>query len=110
MLVRASPENAVRVYKALAAFGAPLEAFDLTAADFARYDGVLQIGLPPRRIDILNQATGITFDDAVAECTTFAVDGREIPIIGLQALLTNKRATGRIQDAADVEALSRARI
>lgn len=52
VLVRASRENAERVYRALAAFGAPLAMFEVSEADFASYDGVLQIGLPPRRIDI----------------------------------------------------------
>ena len=41
VLVRADPRNAARVYHALAAFGAPLEAFEVSAADFATYDGVL---------------------------------------------------------------------
>ena len=60
ILVRAAPDNAARVYRALAAFGAPLSNFEVSETDFATYDGVLQIGLPPRRIDILNRATGIT--------------------------------------------------
>ncbi|HEX7603105.1 MAG TPA: hypothetical protein VF316_15920, partial [Polyangiaceae bacterium] len=108
ILVRPSPENAVRVYRALAAFGAPLTAFAVQADDFATYDGVLQIGLPPRRIDILNRADGITFDEAIAEAKTFEIEGRAIPVIGLDALLRNKRAAGRLQDLADVEALERA--
>lgn len=58
VLVRAVPANAERVYRALALFGAPLELLEVQEADFASYDGVLQIGLPPRRIDILNKATG----------------------------------------------------
>jgi hypothetical protein len=106
VLVRGNRANAERVYRALAAFGAPLEAFEVTAADFAGYEGVLQIGLPPRRIDILNRATGITFDEAIAEGSTFELDGRQVRVIGLQALLKNKRAAGRDQDVADVRALS----
>lgn len=105
VLVRADPDNAARVYRALAAFGAPLHAFEVGEADFATYDGVLQIGLPPRRIDILNRATGITFDDAVAAGDAFELDGRRIPIVGLDALLENKRAAGREQDLADLKAL-----
>jgi predicted nucleotidyltransferase len=107
VLVRAEPSNAERVYRALAAFGAPLASFEVTAADFASYDGVLQIGLPPRRIDILNRADGISFDEAVASAGAFDLEGRRIPVIGLQALLTNKRAAGREQDLADVAALVR---
>jgi len=47
LLVRPTPENAERVYRALAAFGAPLQAFDVGAEDFATYDGVLHIGVAP---------------------------------------------------------------
>lgn len=107
VLVRADPSNADRVYGALAAFGAPLQAFEVSAADFATYDGVLQIGLPPRRIDILNRAAGITFDEAISEGAGFELEGRRIPVIGRTALLRNKRAAGRTQDLADVEALER---
>lgn len=107
VLVRPDPVNASKVYAALAAFGAPLETFDVNEADFANYDGVLQIGLPPRRIDVLNRAAGISFDEAVSEGRNFELEGRPIPIVGLDALLTNKRAVGRKQDLADVEALER---
>jgi hypothetical protein len=109
VLIRARPDNAERVYRALAAFGAPLEAFDVNAGDFATYDGVLQIGLPPRRIDILNRADGITFEEAVEEKASFELEGRSIPVIGRVALIKNKRAAGRPQDLADLAALERGR-
>ena len=107
VLVRADRENAKRVYRALAAFGAPLSAFEVGEADFASYDGILQMGVPPLRIDILNRADGITFDDAVADGQSFELEGRRIPVIGKTALLRNKRAAGREQDLADVKALER---
>ncbi len=109
VLVRATPANAALVYRALAAFGAPLEAFEVAEADFAAYDGVLQIGLPPRRIDILNRVDGITFDEAIADGDTFELDGRPIPVIGLDALLKNKHAASRAQDLADIKALDATR-
>lgn len=105
VLVLAEPDNAKRVYAALAAFGAPLDSFEVRSEDFATYDGVLQLGVPPRRIDILNRADGISFAEAVADGQTFEVEGRAIPVIGLGALLKNKRAAGREQDMADVKAL-----
>ncbi len=105
VLVRSSQPNAHRVYRALAEFGAPLEAFDVSESDFAGYEGVLQIGLPPRRIDILNRATGITFDEAIQEGVAFDLEGRRVPVIGLTALLKNKRAAGPEQDLADLKAL-----
>jgi hypothetical protein len=105
VLVEADQDNAKRVYAALAAFGAPLAAFEVSVDDFASYDGVLQIGVPPRRIDIINRADGITFAEAVADGERFDVDGYPIPVIGRAALLKNKRAAGRPQDIADVKAL-----
>jgi len=105
VLVRADPENAERVYAALAKFGAPLSEFDVAVEDFATYEGVLQLGLPPRRIDVLNRASGISFGEAVADVRSFEIDGRQVPVIGRAALLKNKRAAGRKQDLADVEAL-----
>jgi predicted nucleotidyltransferase len=107
VLVRADGENAKLVYRGLAAFGAPLAAFEVGAADFATYDGVLQMGVPPLRIDILNRADGISFDEAIADGKSFELEGRSIPVIGLSALLKNKRAAGREQDIADVKALER---
>jgi len=107
VLVRATSDNASRVFRALAAFGAPLAAFEVSETDFSTYDGVLQIGLPPRRVDVLNRADGITFDQAVAAGDAFELEGRRIPVIGLDALLANKRAAAREQDLADVKALER---
>ncbi len=106
VLIRADSSNAERVYRALAAFGAPLQSFDVQAKDFATYDGILQIGLPPRRVDILNRADGISFEEAVAEGSSFDLEGRKIPVIGRAALIKNKSAAGRAQDAADIEALA----
>lgn len=105
ILVEADAENAERVYAALAAFGAPLSAFEVGVEDFASYDGVLQLGVPPRRIDIINRADGITFAEAIADGESFELDGRKIPVIGRSALIKNKRAAGRPQDIADVKAL-----
>ena len=105
ILVKPSADNAARVYRALAAFGAPLEAFEVTETDFATYDGVLQIGVAPLRIDIVTRIVGVEFDQVVADDLAFTLDGRRIPIIGREALLRNKRAAGRPQDLADAAAL-----
>jgi hypothetical protein len=107
VLVRPSPENAERVYRALGSFGAPLQAFEVGVEDFASYDGILQIGVPPRRIDLINRASGVSFDEAVAAGECFEVAGRSVPVLGREALLKNKRAAGLPQDLADVDALER---
>ncbi|MFZ1700064.1 MAG: nucleotidyl transferase AbiEii/AbiGii toxin family protein [Pyrinomonadaceae bacterium] len=106
IFVRATDANAQKLYLALAKFGAPLSQFDTTEKDFAESGNVLQIGVPPRRIDIINSVTGITFDDALEESLGFQLDGRHIKVVGFAALVKNKRAAGRPQDVADVKALT----
>jgi hypothetical protein len=105
VLVKADAENAPRVYAALAAFGAPVAAFEVRVEDFASYEGVLQIGVPPLRIDILTSIAGVPFAQARRSAPIVLVEGREVPVMGLGALLANKRAAGRPQDLADVAAL-----
>ncbi len=105
--VEPSAANATRVYAALARFGAPVAQFEITADDFETYDGVLQLGVAPVRIDILTRIGGVGFADAWEERTELEVEGRKVPVLGLRALIKNKRFVGRIQDLADVEALER---
>lgn len=108
VFVRATEENAKRVYAALGAFGAPIQAFDVRAEDFTTYDGVLQLGVPPVRIDIVNRISGVTFDAAIASGDAFELEGRRIPVIGRDALVENTTVAGRPQDLADIDALTRA--
>ena len=105
VFVRPSPENAARVLSALARFGAPLEAAGLTAVDFARPGTVYQIGLPPRRVDVMTEISGLTFDEAWASRVTAEVGGQVVSFIGRAALVKNKEATGRLKDAADAARL-----
>ena len=101
--VEATPENADRVIRALAAFGAPIA--DVSAQDFARPAAVFQIGLPPRRIDILTDLTGITFAEAWPDRVRRGFGGVDADFIGRAAYVKNKRATGRPQDLADAARL-----
>lgn len=97
--------NAERVFDALARFGAPMAAMGVTREDLTRTDQVVQIGLPPRRIDILTSISGVPFEEAWADRITHEVEGLSIPFIGRAALVKNKRAAGRAKDLADLEAL-----
>jgi hypothetical protein len=103
--VRPDPENAHRVWRALVRFGAPVEAMAITPADFARPGLVYQIGLPPRRIDVLTEISGLGFDEAWTSRVVQRVGDLEVPFLGREALLKNKRASGRTKDLADLEAL-----
>jgi predicted nucleotidyltransferase len=97
------PENAARVAAALRDFGLDLP--DVSADLFADPDTVVQFGYPPFRIDLLTDLTGLTFDESYAARVTDVIDGVEVPIISLEHLKTNKRATGRHRDLADLENL-----
>jgi hypothetical protein len=107
LFVRPTPENASRLVTALARFGAPLESAGVTATDFAQPGTVYQIGLPPRRIDLLTEISGVTFDEAWASRVAAEVSGRTVAFIGRAALLRNKEATGRAKDLADAARLRR---
>jgi hypothetical protein len=99
------PENAQRVWKALTAFGAPLENLGVTAADFSRPEIVAEFGLPPYRIDILTGVSGLTFDEGWEDRIEDVVEGVRVPILGRDSFVHNKRASGRMKDLADLEAL-----
>jgi hypothetical protein len=101
--VDATPANASRVMRALREFGAPLT--DLSETDLATPGIVYQIGVPPRRIDILTSITGVSFDEAWPARVTGAFGGLECPFIGRSELVRNKRALARRQDLADLELL-----
>jgi hypothetical protein len=104
--IEATTENADRVWQALVDFGAPLQELGITAADFTRPGTVIQLGVPPNRIDILTEISGVPdFEAAWNDRVEHDIEGRSIPFLGLDALITNKRATGRLKDLADIEAL-----
>ena len=101
--VRPSPENAAAVMRALKRFGAPLR--ELSVSDFQTEGVIFQIGVAPRRIDIITAVDGLTFDDAFAHSTGVEIEGLEIHIPSVPDLITNKRASGRTKDLADAEML-----
>lgn len=105
LFVRPARGNAERVIRALARFGAPLGAHGVSIEDFVVPGMVYQIGLPPRRIDLLTELSGISFDDAVSDPLTGHLGSEPVRYIGLEAMLANKRACGRSKDMADVEVL-----
>lgn len=101
--VEPTPSNAERVHRALMAFGAPLA--DLTVANLAEPELVYQIGVPPRRIDILTTLTGLTFADAWSSRSEGPFGNSRCAYLGREALVRNERAVGRPRDLADLEAL-----
>lgn len=103
--IERSPENAARVWLALDAFGAPAAALGVRPADLETPDVVIQIGLPPRRIDLLTGVSGLEFDEAWTDRVVHRIDQLDVPFLGREALISNKRASGRSKDLGDLEAL-----
>jgi hypothetical protein len=103
--VEPTDANAARVWAALARFGAPLDLLSIRESDFVRANQVIQLGLPPYRIDLMTSISGVGFGDAW--------DGRlagtlfEVPVafIGREAFLRNKRISGRPKDLEDIRSL-----
>ena len=103
--VWANSENAEKIIECLTEFG--FGKLNLSAEDFTTLDRVVQLGYPPYRIDIITSISGVEFDAAWANRLVIDVDGLQVPFIGRDDLLTNKRATGRPRDLLDVEYLTR---
>jgi hypothetical protein len=104
ILVRPTPENAACVMRALLRFRAPVQAHGIQATDFCSPGTLYQIGLPPRRIDVHTAISGVDFETAYST----RVFSKNLPFIGRDALLTNKRAAARPKDLVDVEQLEAA--
>jgi len=102
-----APDNAERTWKALLRFGAPVAALGVSEADLLKPETVVQIGLPPRRIDLLTDITGVDFERGWAGRVSSRVADLDVPFLGRTELLVNKRATGRPKDLADLVELER---
>jgi predicted nucleotidyltransferase len=100
-----SSENAARVYRALAEFGAPLQKDGLVPADFTSDDMTYQIGVPPVRIDILTHISGVRFAEAWQNRVASTFFGLPVHFISRNDLIVNKRAAGRSSDLEQLEHL-----
>ena len=103
--VKPDSQNAEQIMKALADFG--FSSVGLTVEDFENPDKVIQLGVPPVRVDIITSISGILWKDASLGC----IDGKygDVPVkyIGLNEFIINKRTTGRKKDLSDLEALGK---
>jgi len=102
--VRPTPQNAERVLRALARFGAPIA--DLVRDDLTVAGTIFQIGIAPNRIDVTTGIDGVRFDEAWPRRVQSSYGKIAIAILGKGDLIRNKRATGRPQDLLDLERLT----
>ncbi len=101
--VEMTADNASKVVKALNQFG--FGSLDLKESDFTVPDQIIQLGYPPRRIDILTTLPGVEFSECYSSRVITDIEGVSVSFIDVDNLIKNKKATGRHQDLADVENL-----
>jgi hypothetical protein len=101
--VRPTPDNAARVWDALASFGAPMS--QITVEDFSAPGIVFQVGIAPQRVDLMTSISGVEFDDAWPNRLVADLGGLRANVIGREHLLQNKIASGRPKDIVDADIL-----
>jgi hypothetical protein len=101
--VRPSPKNAERILNALTEFG--FQFSNMNLEDFQTPDKVVQLGVPPVRIDLITSLSGVSWDEAQAHKEPSMFGDVPVAYIGRSAFVANKRASGRKKDLADLEAL-----
>ena len=103
LLVKPDLENARKILKVLQEFG--FRSLDITVEDFTTKERVVQLGVPPVRIDLLTSITGIEWEQAVSHRVSGTFGDVPTFFIGLDDFIANKKACGRHKDLADVEVL-----
>lgn len=101
--VKPDAVNAQRIIAALHEFG--FGSVGLTAADFQSPDNVIQLGVPPVRVDIITSITGVSWEEAFSGRVEGKYGDTPVHYIGREQFILNKRALGRKKDLADLEAL-----
>jgi len=97
--------NSKKLYKALARFGAPLG--QIQTDEFSTEGVIFQIGVIPRRIDIITKIDGVTYEEADEDKIIVEIEGLKVPVISLEKFIKNKMATGREKDELDIKILTR---
>lgn len=101
--VEMDPENIIRLLKSIEEFG--LGSLGLKPDDFSVEDQIVQLGYPPRRIDLFVSIPGVEFSECYKTRIYTEMNGISVAFINKANLIKNKRASGRHQDLADLENL-----
>ena len=103
VFVKPDRKNAQRIIKVLEEFG--FSSLDLSIDDFQNEDNVVQLGLPPVRIDIITSISGVSWEQADTTKEPGLYGNVPVNYIGKKQFVANKKAIGRAKDIADIEAL-----
>jgi hypothetical protein len=100
---RGTEQNAERLIGALRDFG--FQSLQVTPAEFCKPRAMLVLGVEPSKIELINFADGVDFDECFPNRVIVPLGGIGISVIGIDDLRKNKKAVGRLQDLADLEQL-----
>jgi hypothetical protein len=100
LFVNRSEANAERIMKSIREFG--FGTLDIDKSDFMHADQVIQLGMPPNRIDILTKLSGVQFGDVWDRRIEGNLGGLRVSFMDIRDLVKNKLATGRPKDHADL--------
>jgi len=103
--VKPEKQNSRRLYRALAKFGAPMD--QIREDDFSEIGIIFQIGVAPRRIDIITEIDDVEFEEADEAKIITEVEDLRLPVLSIDKLIKNKMATGREKDLLDVKLLKK---
>lgn len=98
-----NPENAERVVQTLKDFG--FASLGLEESDFLEPETIIQLGYAPNRIDLIMGVPGVDFEESYNSRVDDNIDGVRLSFIDLENLKKAKKASGRLQDLADIESL-----
>lgn len=101
--VNNTDRNADRIIKVLEKFG--ISGLGITKEDLTKKDSIIQIGVPPNRIDLITSVEALTFEKAYQRREIKQIDSIDTNIISLDDLKTNKKALGRDKDKDDISHL-----
>jgi predicted nucleotidyltransferase len=101
--IAVDPPNAEAVSQALQKFG--FRASTVTPATFLEEGKVFRFGRRPVRIELLTNPSGISFEECYQRRIEAVMDGVKVPLICLDDLRVNKKASARAKDLADLENL-----
>jgi len=103
--IEASPENSKKLCKSLSEFGSPMN--NITENTFTEKGIIFQIGVAPRRIDIITHIDGVSFEEAYKTKESIEIEDIQVPFLSKENLIKNKESTGREKDRLDADYLKK---
>lgn len=102
---KADKKNAQNLEKAMNDFG--FSSLNITVEDYLKPGRVIQLGIAPYRIDLMNEIDGVLFDNAWLDKIKGKYGDMSIHVIGKEDLIKNKKASGRERDLLDAKELEK---